>query len=200
MRPEGSDTVADDSFERNIIEFFGEIHPLDQVLRAGYVLRGIASPECVSAHSHFVSVLTLIIVERYPDMFDRAKSLAMAIVHDLPEAVLMDVPLPASERYLKEAKKKAEEGIYENLFRGFDGNLRHLYREYAECKTPEARLVNALDRAQMMLKIYWYQKEKRGRLDEFWLNGRNFRDFGIEPVSRLFDAICQAAGVERPRE
>jgi hypothetical protein len=59
--------------------------------------------------------------------------------------------------------------------------------------------VRGLDKAQMMLKILQYQRERRGGLEEFWANPRNFDDYGLEPVSRLFDAICAAAGEERPR-
>ena len=50
----------------------------------------------------------------------------------------------------------------------------------------------------MMIKIVMYQKEGRGRLAEFWNNQKNFADFGVEPVSRLFDAICSHAGKTRP--
>jgi hypothetical protein len=35
-------------------------------------------------------------------------------------------------------------------------------------------------------------------LREFWLNPKNFSDYGIDGASRLFDAICAEAGEERP--
>jgi hypothetical protein len=57
-----------------------------------------------------------------------------------------------------------------------------------------------LDKAQMMIKVLMYERENRGRLREFWANPKNFVDYGIEPVSRLFDAICADAGHPRPRE
>jgi putative hydrolase of HD superfamily len=189
-----------ENFEDSVITLFFDIHPLDQVQRAGYVLRGIASPESVSAHSHFLSLLTLLYVEQFPGMFNKEKALAMAIAHDLPEAILMDVPLPASETYLKEAKKNAELNIFNDLFKNLPHYLPDIFKEYVACETPEARLVSALDKAQMMIKILCYQNENRGRLAEFWSNSRNFRDYGLKPVSLLFDAICRHAGVKRPRD
>ena len=69
-----------------------------------------------------------------------------------------------------------------------------LHREFVEGKTAEARLLRGLDKAQMMIKILCYEREHRGRLAEFWGNPKNFDDFGIEPVSELFDAICARAG------
>ncbi len=60
-------------------------------------------------------------------------------------------------------------------------------------------MLRGLDKAQMMIKILCYEAEHRGRLEEFWDNPKNFDDYGIEPVSELFDAICAKAGRPRPR-
>ncbi len=187
------------SFESSVLALFEEIHPLDQVQRAGYVLRGIASPESVAAHSHFVSLLTLLFVDRYPGMFDREKALSMALIHDLPEAIMMDIPMPASDAYFADSKRNAETSIIDKLFIDISSRYGELYRELAAVSSVEAKLVSGLDKAQMMIKIVFYQEEGRGKLDEFWLNPKNFRDHGIEPVSRLFDEICRYRGVERPK-
>jgi putative hydrolase of HD superfamily len=186
------------TFEESVLRLFEQIHPLDQVQRAGYVLRGIASPESVSAHSHFVSLLTLLFVDRYPGIFDREKALAMALIHDLPEAIMMDIPMPASDAYFKDSKRNAEMSILATLFEGFSDRYAAMYKDLIELESPEAKLVSGLDKAQMMIKILFYQKEGRGRLEEFWLNPKNFRDHGITQVSRLFDKICRLRGVKRP--
>ena len=54
-----------------IIALFEAIHPLDRVPRAGYLLRGVAEPESVAAHSHFVALMALLFAEAYPDRFKR---------------------------------------------------------------------------------------------------------------------------------
>lgn len=186
-------------FARRVVRLFEQIHPLDRIARAGYVLRGVVEPESVAAHSHFVSLMALLFCERYPDRFARDKALAMALIHDLSEAQLMDIPMPAGDAYLKEAKEDAEQAIFERMFEGFPDVYARYHRELIEASTPEARLIRGLDKAQMMMKIVMYEREHRGRLAEFWANPRNFADFDIEPVSALFDAICEAAGRERPR-
>ncbi len=188
-----------DDFERRVIALFEQIHPLDRIARAGYVLRGVCEPESVAAHSHFVALMTLLFVEEYPDQFDRERALTMALIHDLPEAWLMDIPMPAGDGFLKQAKNDAEQAIIERLMEGFPAKYAAYHRELLDPQTPEARLVRGLDKAQMMVKIVMYEREGRGRLKEFWKNPKNFRDFGIEPVSRLFDAICAEAGQVRPR-
>jgi putative hydrolase of HD superfamily len=186
------------SFEDRIIHLFSQIHPLDRVARAGYVMRGVTEPESVAAHSHFVSVLTLLVVEEQPDQFDKGKALALALTHDLCEAQLMDIPMPAADAHLREAKDEAELAITGELLDGFDVSYRQYQQEFNDASSPEARLVRGLDKVQMMLKIINYEKEHRGNLEQFWKNPNNFKDFGIEIVSNLFDAICTHAGRDRP--
>ena len=187
-----------DSFSQKIIALFETIHPLDQIPRAGFLLRGVAQPESVAAHSHFVAVLTLLFVEKYPDKFNAKRALAMAITHDLAEAKLMDIPMPAADAYLKEAKHKAEQSIIEDLFDTLPGAIADLHQEFDATQTDEAKLLRGLDKAQMMLKIIAYERENRGNLEEFWHNPKNFADHGLEPVSNLFDAICEKSGRTRP--
>jgi putative hydrolase of HD superfamily len=186
------------TFEDSLITLFGKIHPLERIERAGYVLRGVVHPETVAAHSHFLSLLTLLVSQRHPQLFDCGKAMAMAVIHDLPESVLMDIPMPASDQFLKREKEKAEQAIFAELFGSFMETNRDLYSEFTERKTNEAKLVAGLDKVQMMIKVLCYERENRGRLGEFWENPANFRDYGLEPVSLLFDAVCKQAGKKRP--
>jgi putative hydrolase of HD superfamily len=187
------------SFEQRLIALFETIHPLDRIARAGFVLRGVTEPESVAAHSHFVSLMTWLVTEQYPGAFDRGKALALALTHDLSESVTMDVPMPAVDEHLREAKAEAEQAITERLLDSFGPQYGAYHREFLDASSPEARLVRGIDKAQMMAKVLMYERERRGRLDEFWTNPRNFEDFGIEAVSRLFDVICAEAGRVRPR-
>jgi putative hydrolase of HD superfamily len=186
-------------FTVRILDLFQIIHPLDRIPRAGYVLRGVSEPESVAAHSHFVALLALLFVEQFPGVYNRDRLLAMALVHDLAESRLMDIPMPYADAYLKEAKQKAEQAITDDLLGGLPGNLAELHAEFDAAATPEARLLRGLDKAQMMIKVGCYEREHRGCLDEFWANPKNFADFDIEVVSELFDAICARAGKVRPR-
>jgi len=190
---------AEPPFEECVFRLFQDIHPLDRVARAGYILRGVTEPESVAAHSHFVALMTLLFCDAYPDDFDKDKAVAMALTHDLAEAVIMDIPMPAADGHFGKVKDAAEQAVTEQLFEGLSPRYAELHHELSEAKTPEARLVRALDKAQMMIKIVMYLREGRGRLAEFWQNPKNFNDFGIEPVSRLFDRICEEAGMPRPR-
>ena len=185
-------------FQRRTLDVFETIHPLDRVDRAGYVMRAVSEPESVAAHSHFVSLLTLLFLEEYPERFDGMKALTIALTHDLCEAELMDIPMPVADSHLREAKDEAELAITERLFTGFDDKFARYFQEFLEASSLEARLVRGLDKAQMMMKILMYEREGRGRLEAFWNNPKNFADFGVGEVSDLFNAICEEAGRSRP--
>jgi putative hydrolase of HD superfamily len=186
------------SFEQRVLRLFEAIHPLDRVARAGFVLRGVTEPESVAAHSHFVSLMALVFLDEYPGEFDRDKTLAICLIHDLCEAQLMDIPMPAADAHLREVKDEAERAVTRELFDGFGEQYGEYMDEFLAAETPEGRLVRALDKAQMMIKVLMYEREGRGRLREFWLNPKNFSDYGIDGASRLFDAICAEAGETRP--
>jgi putative hydrolase of HD superfamily len=190
-----------DDYAAEVVRLFEEIHPLDRVARAGYVLRGVAEPESVAAHSHFLALLVMLVCRRHPEQFDEGRAVAMALVHDLCEAKLMDIPMPAADAHLREAKLQAEQAVTEELLLPLGevgAELAGLQKELAEAESVEACLVRGLDKVQMMLKILMYERDGCTRLSEFWLNPKNFRDHGLEPVSRLFDALCAAAGKPRP--
>lgn len=193
-----STTQDDQAFAEAVIGLFQIIHPLDRVPRAGYLLRGVTEPESVAAHSHFLSLMALLFCER-DSSYDKARVLSMALVHDLPEARLMDIPMPYADAYLDDAKHRAEQAISEHLMAELPGNLAALHQEFTDAATPEARLLRGLDKAQMMVKVWCYEREHRGCLEEFWVNPKNFNDYGIAAVATLFDTICQRAGRPRPR-
>ncbi len=187
-------------FCERVISFFEAIHPLDRVPRAGFLLRGVEVPENVSAHSHFLTLLTLIVLEEYPNRWDKEKSLIMALIHDLSEAKMMDVPMPIVQNYFSEAKLSAEVMIFKEIAKGLPEKFVQIFEEFHNCSSPEAKLVRGLDKVQMMIKVMCYEREHRGYLEEFWKNPKNFCDYGIDVVKKLFEAICSKAGRTIPKE
>ncbi len=185
-------------FAQEVLKLFSRIHPLDRIPRAGFLLRGVTEPESVAAHSHFMALLALLCANHEPDAYDLGKILAMALIHDLAEARLMDIPMPAADAWLGDAKRRAEQGVLDEMFQSFPTIYSELHNEFIEGVSKEARLLKAVDKAQMMLKVLFYEQEHRGRLDEFWRNPSNFDPCGAAPIDALFDAICRQAGRPRP--
>jgi putative hydrolase of HD superfamily len=181
-----------------IVGLMVKLHALDRVPRAGFLLRGVAEPESVAAHSHAVALLVELVCNAVPGSFDAARALAMALVHDAQEVVTMDIPMPAGDAEFRRARSRAEELIFRSLFARLPERYSLLFEEYERAETPEARLVRGLDKLQMMIKVLCYEREGRGRLAEFWENPANFRDYGIEPVRLLFEEVARLASREIP--
>ena len=154
----------------------------------------------MSAHSHFLSLLALLVVEQYPGQWDVNKVLTMAVVHDLAEAKIMDIPMPMIQKYFPDEKSNAEQTVFEKLMEGFSSKYSELHREFHEVSSPEAKLVRGLDKVQMMLKVLNYEREHQGDLSEFWENPKNFCDYGVEITKKLFLTICEYAGKKHPIE
>jgi putative hydrolases of HD superfamily len=181
-----------------IMGLLSRLHALDRIPRAGYLLRGVAEPESVAAHSHALALLTQLVCDGAPDAFDAAKAVAMALIHDTQEVATMDIPMPAGDAEFRRARSRAEVAIFRELYAGLSSRYVELFEEFERGESLEARLVRGLDKAQMMIKVTCYEREGRGRLEDFWRNPANFRDYGVEQVRLLFREIARAAGREIP--
>jgi 5'-deoxynucleotidase YfbR-like HD superfamily hydrolase len=83
--------------ERNdsLIEMLLEVQQLDRVPRLGFSLRGVPNPESVTEHSWHLAFLVWSLAPKIPGL-DAAKALEIALIHDLAELRLGDLPLGAS--------------------------------------------------------------------------------------------------------
>jgi putative hydrolase of HD superfamily len=182
-----------------IVTTLARLHPLDRVPRAGWLLRGVTEPESVASHCHAVALLTQLVCDAWPGSFDAGRAVAMALVHDCAEVITMDIPMPAGDAAFREAKSRTELAAVESLFAGLPSRAPELFAEFERAETPEARLVRGLDKVQMMIRAACYEREGRGSLGDFWANGRNFEEYGIEAVRELFTEVARFARRRPPR-
>ncbi len=169
----------------HLVDALLELQALDRVPRMGYLLRGVADPESVTEHSWQVLFLVWALADRVPGL-DVRRALELALVHDLAELRLGDLPRTSS-RYLPEgAKPSAERSAIAELLAPLGDRAGRLFEEYQAGATLEAKLVKACDKLQLMLKVHAYQRWGAGGLDEFWENPQNFPGEEIEAVAELF--------------
>jgi putative hydrolase of HD superfamily len=134
-------------------------------------LRGVAGAENVAAHSFGVAFLALLLSELVDDPLDTAKLLTIALLHDLPESVIGDLPAPATVHFPPGAKEKAEAGVLAEMVGLLPGaaHWRAWHQEFQEGSSPEGRLVRDADRLDVLIQAYLYQQATGNRLlDEFW--------------------------------
>ncbi|HEX2162941.1 MAG TPA: HD domain-containing protein [Thermoanaerobaculia bacterium] len=180
----------------SLLDLVLELQSLDRLPRAGYVLRGVAEPESVTEHSWHVLFLVWALGRLVPEV-DVGRAVEIALVHDLAELRVGDLPRTAARYFPAGAKAAAETAAMEEILAPLPAEARQLYAEYQAAETPEARLVKACDKLQLMLKVAAYERWGAGGLGEFWDNPDNFPDGGFAPVAELFAALRRRREAER---
>ena len=64
--------------------------PLDRLPRTGWLLAGISAPESVAAHSLGTALVALSLGPAVRPELNVDRAIALALVHDAPEALLSD--------------------------------------------------------------------------------------------------------------
>jgi putative hydrolase of HD superfamily len=163
------------------------------VPRTGWVMRGIADAESISDHTFGVTFITLILAQMTDQPVDTVKLLTLALLHDLPEVALSDIPSPASDYLPAEAKVTAEREALSALLDQVPQReaWQAWWRELEEGTSIEGRLVGDADRLDMLLQAHVYEQTTGNRwLGEFWEDVS--RDsFACQASRSLFDALWE---------
>lgn len=174
---------------------------LKLVSRTGWEMRGIADAESVADHSFGVAVIALVLAQVLEQPIDRTKLLTMALLHDLPEVVLSDVPSPALRYLSPNAKATAERDVLRAVLAEFPEREQwQLWWEDLEAGASiEAKLVHDADRLDTLLQAYVYEQTTGNRwLEEFWV-GISRASFHCDASQLLFDALYEAREREARR-
>ena len=180
---------------RTLLDVFLEIQMLDRIPRAGFVLRGVAEPESVAEHTLHVLFLVWSLGPKIEGL-DVMRAVEVALLHDLAELRIGDLPRTSSHYFPAGAKKAAEAAAMADVLAPLDGRAQLLYDEYQQGTTPEARLVKACDKLQLMLKVAVYERWGTGALAEFWENPENFPDGGFPAVREVFEELRERRNAE----
>lgn len=158
------------------------------------MMRGVADVESVSDHTFGVAFVSLVLAQLVEQSVDTAKLLSMALLHDLPEAVLSDIPAPALRHLSPDVKRKAEEKVLTLLVAELPQQERwHAWwREFEERASVEAKIVRDADRIEMLIQAFVYEETTGNRwLEEFWTETAP-DSFAFEASRSLFEALCDA--------
>ena len=135
------------------IAFVLEADRLKTVARQN-VITGESRRENSAEHSWHLALMALVLADHAPPGTDLGKVGAMVVLHDLVEVDAGDLFLysdAAAQARQEEAERAAADRLFAILPPAQAAELRGLWDEFEERRTPEARFARALDRLQPML-------------------------------------------------
>jgi putative hydrolases of HD superfamily len=135
------------------MRFVTEIDKLKGVLRQT-MLAGPGRRENSAEHSWHLAVMAVTLAEHAPPGTDIGRVTAMVLLHDLVEIDAGDLFAyadDAQQARQERAERAAADRIFALLPAGQGDELRGLWDEFEERRTPEARFARGLDRLQPML-------------------------------------------------
>lgn len=180
-----------DKTVRDTLAFLQQAMRLKVIPRIGWAMRGVPLPESVADHTYGVLMVAGALLEEIEETVDQEGVLIMALLHDLAECVLGDLPKPAQRFFPQNAKRTAESGIHHDLFELLPSPARWsaLLEEYSKGQTAASRLVHDADRLDMLLQARAYEQAGHRGLDEFWQKAESYH-WSFAASDRLYHAIA----------
>lgn len=171
------------SAEVGILDILQAAATLKRLPRTGWLLAGVPAPESVADHNWATALLAMLMAEainREPAAegldapLEMARVLQIALVHDLAEAEVTDLPRRTSLLIGKPAKQQAEAAALANLTARLPAGetVVALWEEYSTLGSPEARLVVDADKLEVAHQAVIYTRFGQRGLAEFWQGHR----------------------------
>lgn len=173
-----------DERSAGIVTFGYEAGHLKQVVREGWLMAGVRSPESVAEHSFRVGILAYCIAVQEGANPDRAA--ALGLFHDLPETRIGDVPSVGKRYRSTTPAVEVAADQTASLPAPLAERIVALIAEHESAKrddaTLEARCSRDADKIECLLQAREYQRE-------------GYTDLG-EWVTSMVDAVTTPTGKE----
>ena len=165
---------------------------LKRTPRTGWVQRGVPDPENVAAHSYNVIFTVMVLGQLLDEPVDVPRAMALATIHDLPEALTTDIPAPAWRRLPDGVKDSVEREAMQTMVA--DSALRAsfmaLWEEMNAQETAASRLADDADKLELYLQALIYEEQTGNRwLSQFWQTPRTFH---YPQTQALYDELRAA--------
>ncbi|XP_022188562.1 5'-deoxynucleotidase HDDC2 isoform X3 [Nilaparvata lugens] len=153
----------------NFLELMGQ---LKHVKRTGWVMEKVENPETIAGHMYRMAVMCFLLdSDSSFGNLNKNRCIQLSLVHDMAECIVGDITphcgVPVEEKHKREteAMQKLSE------MTGAAGeSMKKLFEEYEAQETAEAKFVKELDRLDMVIQAFEYEKRDNahGKLQEFF--------------------------------
>ncbi len=161
-----------------LLPLLNHINDLKRLPRMGWLLAGIAPVESVADHAFATALVALSLAEAVNAALDSTqlsapleigRVLRIALVHDLAESLLTDLPHRATALLSANAKHGAERTAMAQIMADVPDGAAWiaLWEEYAAGSSPEARLVRDADKVELAHQALRYTQTGVRGLNEF---------------------------------
>lgn len=171
-----------------VLDCIVELTALSRLPRTGWILAGVQNAESIADHCFETAIIAYILSKTLEVEVDIGKVFAMALFHEVGEVRLADLPR-RSKPYVKEFKNPAEAKATADVLDGVAEDLIPLLTEMHHCKSPEARLVEAAEELQIILRAMLYAKEQNGDMAEYRIDVDKYDSLGVTMAQKLAEII-----------
>lgn len=180
-----------------ILDLMEEVGKLKVLPRTGWLLRGLRNVESIADHCYRVSLLAMIFADCLNEEgmeVDVETVMRIALLHDIAESQLGDIPHPATRYIPEDIKEKGERAAVQDMVGAF-GKIGDryvaLWQSFEDASSLEAKIVRVADKLEMMIQAFEYENVGYCSLDDFWENTANFRHFNDYPLVQKIMEILQ---------
>ena len=169
-----------------LIHSLETVYQLKSIPRTGWIQSGIdpGQVESIAGHSYGMSILILYL---RPSLLANGvnveRALNMALIHDIAEALVGDITphdnVSLDQKYNEEvaAFRQITQHVAEGEY------FQELWDDFESVGSIEAQVVKRIDKLDMLMQAYLYEKKYSIRLDSFWENMEElFKDSESEPI------------------
>jgi putative hydrolase of HD superfamily len=171
--------------------------PLERLPRTGWLQAGVEPVESIAAHSLGTAFVTLALGPRVAPALDVDRAAALAVVHDVPEALLGDLPRAGAALLPPGAKARAEAAGAARLLAPLSELAAERFAEATARESREARFAALCDKLQLGVRLVGYVRAGWGGLDEFRTTLADLDCSEFEPCEELRRELLAAVEVER---
>ncbi|KAJ3117548.1 hypothetical protein HDU96_006309 [Phlyctochytrium bullatum] len=168
----------------SLLEFLLVCGRLKTTKRQGWINNSVHLPESIGDHMHRMGVMAFAMLDASSSVSakdlsangdgedgtaKRRRCIKMAIVHDLAEAIVGDIT--PHDNVSKEEKRRLEEEAMRDMVAdiGEPGKeMLELWLQYEEGKSSEAIFVKDLDKLEMIIQAFEYERDQKKDLSEFF--------------------------------
>jgi putative hydrolases of HD superfamily len=167
----------------SLLDLIDRVGDLKFLPRTGWLLAGVTGAESVADHSCGVALIALFLAETInadcnaqglDDPLRVDQVMALALIHDLAESLLTDLPRRSAallgDGVKQSAETQAMHSILDRLPNG--AYYQDLWQSYNTASTPEARLIKDVDKLEMAAQALRYAQSGNHNLQEFWQGHR----------------------------